>query len=128
MDSDSSSSSSPLPMHPITNSVETLMPIVDSLQSDLENIYEKLKTSTTSWLERPAVPMTDAMKKAWIHHELPQNASLHNLFRKMLSKARTLDLESRTIYFSERDADALSRESMTVFELLHLLIDSVQWV
>ena len=124
----SNSSDEESPMETFHTTVKTIMPIVDDLHRDMANIGDKFNKETISWLERPVTPLADSIKNVWTRNGDCSECSLHKILNALLLKARSLDLESRTIYFSEGDAADLGRQSMTVFELLHFLVDSVEWL
>ena len=129
MDSDSSNTSDEdQPTKSFHTTVKTMMPIVDDLHNDIVNISEKFKKETRSWLERPVTPTAESLKKVCIRNKCSHESSIHTILNALFQGAKSLDLESRTIHFSEGDATDLGRQSMTVFELLHYLVDSVEWV
>jgi len=104
-----------------------MLPLMNSLEADMNSISAKLATRQVSWLQTPVVPKTKTLQSVWGHYAIPEKSSIHALLNVLFENAKSVDLSTRTIRFSEEDAVNLGKASMTIYELLHLVIDSVDF-
>jgi len=129
MDSETSSDSGNLsPPHPLSKTVETLMPLVYSLQKDMDQIKEKISTDLAFWTEIPVSPKTTELQELWVRYRLADDATIQCFLSALFLKAKKLDAVTRTIHFSKEDAATLKQPSMTIYKMLHLLVDSVNFL
>ena len=123
----SSDSGSNSPIQPLAVTASTLIPLMNSLEADMNSISAKITTDRVSWLQAPVIPVTDALQGLWLRYGIPEKSSIHVLLNAVFENAKSVNLGSRTIQFSDEDASGLGRASMTIYELLHLVIDSVDF-
>ena len=130
MDSETSSDSgNRSPPQPLARTLETLMPLVNSLEDDINQLKTKISSkSLDPWTEIPVTPKTAALQQLWTRYGMAEGATIESFMATMFQKARQLDVTTRTIHFSVEDALTLGRNSMTIYEVLHLLADSVDLV
>ena len=112
----------------IRSAIQALVPLVENLRTDIQSIEEKIRRSKLSWLETPVVPIAPPLKELWNLHKIPEEGSIHTLLSSVLLCAKEVGLKARTIVFSDEDAKILGAEAMTIFEFLHMIIDSVIWL
>jgi hypothetical protein len=112
----------------IRSSIKALIPLVENLHTDIQSIEEKIRRSKLSWLETPVVPTAPPLKELWNLHKIPEEGSIHTLLSSVLLRAREVDVRGRTVVFSDEDAKILDTKAMTIFEFLHIIIDSVIWL
>jgi len=116
------------PIHPLAITVEGLLPIVNDLKADMNTLSAKLLQPSVTWLQTPAVPVSALLQELWARYEIPNGSSVHTLLNIIFSRASVLDLTTRTIYFSVADTKTFGVPHMTLFDLLHTVIDSVEFV
>ena len=116
------------PIHPLTYTIEGMIPIVNDLKSDMSTLSTKLLEQSVTWLQTPVVPASLLLQELWIRYEIPNGSSVHTLLNVIFIKASALDLTTRTIYFSVADTKTFGVPSMSLFDLLHTVIDSVDFV
>ena len=125
MNSDDSDQDSPI--QSLTEMANGLLPLMNSLETDMAAISAKMADKPVTWLQAPVVPLTDSLQGVWKRYDIPEKSSVHSLLNMVFENAKSVELGSRTIHFSEEDAVSFSRPSMTIYELLHLVIDSVDF-
>jgi len=115
------------PIHPLAMTASTLLPLVNSLEADMNSLSKKVSADSVTWLRAPVIPVTDALQGLWLRYGIPEKSSIHALLNAIFDNVKSVDLSSRTIQFSDEDAVSLGLTSMTIYELLHLVIDSVDF-
>jgi hypothetical protein len=115
------------PIHPLAMTASTLLPLVNSLEADMNSLSKKVSADSVTWLRAPVIPVTDALQGLWLRYGIPEKSSIHALLNVIFENAKSVDLGSRTVKFSDEDAVSLGLNSMTIYELLHLVIDSVDF-
>jgi hypothetical protein len=105
------------------------MPLVNSLEDDINQLKTKISSkSLDPWTEVPVTPKTPELQQLWTRYGMEEGATVASFLVAMFQKARRLDVTTRTIHFSVEDALTLSKNSMTIYEMLHYLADSVNLV
>jgi hypothetical protein len=115
------------PIQPLAMTASTLLPLMNSLEADMSSLSKKVTADSVTWLRAPVIPVTDALQGLWLRYGVPSSSSIHTLLNAIFDNAKSVDLASRVIQFSDEDAVSLGLNSMTIYELLHLVIDSVDF-
>ncbi len=130
-DSDASSTMSMLDLNEPSETLETLLTTLKgqltglaaetrSARHQVKQLFARAKTETTDWWSEPLSPSSSDLS-AWLKkHGASAEPSLSEFVDLVLSKAKSLDLESRVLTFSKGDAAVLfdGQTQATVFELL----------
>jgi len=125
MDPEVSSSSDESAIESLEGCMGDLIPIVSSLQNDIENVNSKILALSKSWYTNPAIPISPQFQELWVLYKIPEGGSVQTFLNIVFERARIVDLTTRAIYFSEEDSPLFGKESSSIFELLHQIIDSV---
>ena len=129
MNSDASSDSEhESSIHPLAYTIEGMIPIVNDLKADMGTLSAKLLEQSVTWLQTPVVPASLLLHELWVRYEIQNGSSIHTLLNIIFIKATALDLTTRTIYFSVADTKTFGAPSMSFFDLLHTVIDSVDFI
>jgi len=126
MDSEASSNSDESAIHSLEDYTQGLVPIMNSLQNDIINVSSKILALSKSWYTSPASPISPQFQELWKRYKIPEGGSIQTLLIIVFERARVVDLATRTIYFCQEDSALLGRESASIFELLHQIVESVE--
>jgi len=126
----SSDSETDSPIHPLYETAKELFPLIDGLSSDMGAITTKINqvSQSSGWLHTPIAPIGKSIKTLLANYKIPSGNTIHDLVGAVFLKAKSMDLASRTIHFSDDDAKVLGKSSMTLFEFLNFIISSVEFV
>jgi len=124
----SSESESEATIYPLADTVEDLLPVVDGLAADMSALTKKISEQPVTWLQTAVVPTTTTLRRLYEKHQIPPRSSIHAILNILFAGAKVLDLNTRVIYFSDEDATIFGKPAMTLFDLLRLILNSVEFV
>ena len=112
----------------LSETASELFPIVNDISNTMLSITSKIEKCRTGWIQNHVEPVTEPMKELFSQYGLSTGATINSLLIAVLDNSKSLDLETRTIHFSDDASRILQKPSMSIFEFLHFAIDSVAFV
>lgn len=107
-------------MTDLKEQIGKLAETTQDVRGQVKSLYKRAKRDLVEWMEEPMRPRTAAVR-AWCgEHGLAEQPTLSAFLAACYAAAASLDLESRVLTFSKKDAAALwaGDQRLTVFELV----------
>lgn len=134
MDATSTTSSTPLSLESLDADADTLTSVMEDLKQQMaalagaagqirgqvKSLFKRAKYESISWMDQPLTPKTPAVAKWCSQRQLPATPTLQQFLEAVFAAADSLDLETRVLTFSKKDAVSLwaGQRRLTVFELI----------
>lgn len=93
--------------------------VTRNIGAQVKRVYTRAKEETKDWLNEPLIPKPSLQE--WLkENKLPLRPTIGEFLDACFSKAKSLDLESRTLVFRKPDAIALwdGQQHLTVFDIV----------
>jgi hypothetical protein len=123
-ESDSASSEDPVQ---ITESADALLPLMNSVISDMEVIETKVHSLQEDIYTQKVRPAPGLMRTVWTALDLPAEIEFDALLKRIFNSAERLDTATRTIHFTDDFAPIFGKSYMSLYELVDILIDSLEF-
>jgi hypothetical protein len=93
--------------------------VTKNIGAQVKRVYKRAKEETKDWLNEPLIPKP-ALQEWLKENELPLKPTVEEFLDACFSKAKSMDLESRTLVFRKPDAIALwdGQQRLTVFDIV----------
>jgi hypothetical protein len=110
----------------VRNTIEDMQPIIAGIGARIEGLQQKLD-SCDDLLNKMVSPKTQAFKDFWEHMHFPPAVPFQTVFLSLLSKAESLDIDTRVVRFGKCDADRFAKgvRNHTIFSLIPVVVEGV---
>ena len=125
MDSNSSGDEDPVM---IEENVERLVSVMDGVVTDFDLIQTKVAAAYLDIFKQDVRPLRGLMFGLWPHLSLPPIAPFNLILERILKTAQHLDRPKREIHFTDEFAPLFGKSYMTLFELVDIMIDSLEFI
>lgn len=111
----------------VRNTIEDMQPIIARIGARIEGIQDKLDVYSNDLLDKMVSPRTDAFKDFWEYTHFPPTVPFQTVFLSLLSKAESLDMDTRVVRFGKCDADRFAKgiRNHTIFSLIPIVVEGV---
>lgn len=125
MDSDSSDYEDPVM---IEENVERLVSVMDGVVTDFDLVQTKVAAAYLDIFKQDVRPLRGVMFGVWPQLSLPPIAPFNLILERILKTAQHLDRPKREIHFTDEFAPLFGKSYMTLFELVDIMIDSLEFI
>ena len=111
----------------VMNTIENMQPIIEGIGAKIEGIQKRLEGCDDDLLNKMVGPRTEAFKDFWDYMHFPPTVPFQTVFLSLLSKAESLDMDTRVVRFGKCDADRFAKgiRNHTIFSLIPIVIEGV---
>jgi hypothetical protein len=109
----------------VRNAIEDMQPVIEGIGAKIEGIKQKLEDGDL--LNKMVAPRTEAFKDFWEYMSFEPTVPFQTVFLSLLSKAESLDMDTRTVRFGLCDAERFAKgiRNHTIFTLIPVVIEGV---
>lgn len=125
MDSTSSSDEDPVILE---ETATRLLSIMDGVVTDFDRVETKVAAAYLDVFKQDVRPFRGVMFGLWRHLSLPPLIPFNVLLERILQTAERLDRPKREIHFTDGMAPLFGKSYMTLFELVDIMIDSLEFL
>ena len=111
----------------VRNTIEDMQPVIARIGARIEGLQQKLDEADGDLLNKMVGPRTEAFKDFWDYMHFPPTVPFQTVFLSLLSKAESLDMDTRVVRFGKCDADRFAKgiRNHTIFTLIPIVIEGV---
>ena len=125
MDSDSSDHEDPVM---IEENAAQLVSVMDGVVTDFDLVQTKVATAYLDIFKQDVRPLRGVMLGLWPKLSLPPSTPFSTVLDRVLKTAQHLDRPKREIHFTDEFAPLFGKSYMTLFELVDIMIDSLEFI
>ena len=125
MDSSSSSDENPVILE---ETATRLLSIMDGVVTDFGLVEMKIEAAYLEVFKQDVRPFRGVMFGLWRQLSLPPFTPFNALLQRILQTAERLDRPKRMIHFTDEMAPLFGKSYMTLFELVDIMIDSLEFL
>ena len=122
------SSSSDEDPNSMEDTATRLLSVVDGVVVDFDLVQMKVAAAYLDIFKQNVQPLRGVMCGVWTKMSLPPRIPFNALLERIFQTAERLDRKTRTIYFSDEFAPLFGKSYMTLFELVGIMIDSLEFI
>jgi len=110
----------------VRNTIEDMQPVIARIGARIEGLQQKLDENDDP-LNKMVGPRTEAFKDFWDYMHFPPTVPFQTVFLSLLSKAESLDMDTRVVRFGKSDADRFAKgiRNHTIFSLIPIVVEGV---
>ena len=112
----------------IEETATRLLSVMDGVVVDFDLVQMKVAAAYLDIFKQDVQPFRGVMHSIWTKMALPRRIPFNVLLERIFQTAERLDRKTRTIYFSDEFAPLFGKSYMTLFELVGIMIDSLEFV
>jgi hypothetical protein len=125
MDSDSSDYEDPVMME---ENAERLVSVIDGVVTDFDLVQTKVAAAYLDIFKQDVRPLRGVMFGIWDKLSLSPAAPFNAVLERIFQTAQHLDRSKREIHFADEFAPLFGKSYMSLFELVDIMIDSLEFV
>ena len=125
MDSNSSGDEDPVM---IEENVERLVSVMDGVVTDFDLVQTKVAAAYLDIFKQDVRPLRGVMFGIWDKLSLGPTAPFNVVLERIFQTAQHLDRSKREIHFADDFAPLFGKSYMTLFELVDIMIDSLEFI
>ena len=105
-----------------------LLSLVNGVVTDFGLVQTKVAAAHLDIFKQDVRPLRGVMLGFWDKMSLPPVIPFNALLERIYETAKRLDIPKREIHFSDEIAPLFGKSYMTLFELVDIIIDSLEFI